>query len=119
MTKRMFALSDDAAATLGKLASESGMSADELLTMAILDLAYSGKVLEKSEHEQLVAAVRVALDEHADEYDADAIARTIGHNGGFYVSDAIRFGIRFDTDNLGERYLRIGNLTITLDDYEV
>ena len=119
MTKRMFALSDEASRALNKLANESGMSADELLTMAILDLADSGKVLEKSKHDKLVATVRDALGEHADEYDADAIARTIGHNGGFYASDAIRCGIRFDTDNFGERYLRINNLTITLDCYEV
>lgn len=119
MTKRMFALSDEASRALNKLANKSGISEDRLLTMAILDLADSGKVLEKSEHEQLTAAVRDALGEHADEYDADAIARTIGHNGGFYVSDAIRYGIRFDTDNLGKRYLRIGNLNITLDCYEV
>lgn len=119
MTKRMFALSDEASKALNKLEGESGMSADELLTMAILDLAYSGKVLEKSEHEQLVAAIRDTLGEHADEYDADAIARTIGHNGGIYASNAIKFGIRFDTENFGERYLRIGNLTITLDYYEV
>lgn len=119
MTKRMFVLSDEASRALKKLASKSGMSSDELLTMAILDLADSGKVLEKNKHDKLVAAVRDALGEHADEYDADAIARTIGHGGRFYVSDAIRFGIRFDTDNFGERYLRIGNLTITLGCYEV
>jgi hypothetical protein len=119
MTKRMFALSDEASRALKKLANESGMSADELLTMAILDLADSGKVLAKSKHDKLTPAVRDALGEHADEYDADAIARTIGHNGGFYASDAIRFGIRFATDNFGERYLRISNLTITLDCYEV
>ena len=119
MTKRMFALSDEASKALNKLANKSGMSADELLTMAILDLADSGKVLEKSKHDKLAAAVRDALGEHANEYDADAIARTIGHNGGFYVSDAIKLGIRFDIDNLGERYLRIGNLTIPLDCYEV
>lgn len=119
MTKRLVALSDEASKALNKMASKSGMSADELLTMAIMDLADSGKVLEKSEREQLVTAVRDALGEHADEYDTDAIARTIGHNGWFYVSDAIRFGIRFDIDNLGERYLRIDNLTIALDCYEV
>ena len=117
--KKMIALSDEASRALNKLANESGMSTDELLTMAILDLAGSGKVLKKSEHDKLIAAVRDALGEHADEYDADAIARAIGHNGALYALDAIRYGIRYGIDNFGERYLSVGTLNITLDHYEV
>jgi hypothetical protein len=119
MAKKMFALSDEASRALKKLANESGMSADELLTMAVFDLVDSGKVLEKSEHDKLAAAVRDALGEHADEYDADAIARAIGHSGALFALDAIRYGILFNTDNFGERYLLIGNLTIDLDCFEV
>lgn len=113
--KRMIVLSDEARKILGMLEDESGMSAAELVEIAIRDLADSGTILSKDKHEKLVEIVRDALGELADDYDTDAIARAIAHGG--YAHYAMTGNTRISTDRNGRPWLSVVNLTFDLDEY--
>ena len=116
--KRMVVLRDAARKELNEMVRKSGMDADELLEMAVLDLAASNKIVSKEKHERLVEVVRHTIGERADDYDTNAIARSIEHTSTWYYVDSAIRGLRLRTWRDGQ-YLEVDNLAIKISDYEI
>jgi len=113
--KNMVVLSDEARKALSKMMKESGMSAEELVTIAIANLADSDTILKKDEHDRLAATIRDAIGEHTDEYDIDGLVRAIAHADLHQYVLGGDIGMR--TDNRNRRYLCVTTTCFMLDDY--